>query len=152
MALKISKKGSNSMDIYVENEKTNALFIREVWLSRGDKLILNPRTLANLFDSDEKTIRNLVYENKGKINRYGVISFRNIKYVKNFENDLKERFSSFLVTKKITNEEVPSFNYNNYEKPGVKNLFESAYVIPIILGLIFIVILLIGGIGKLSNV
>lgn len=140
------------MDIYVENEKTNALFIREVWLSRGDKLILNPRTLANLFDSDEKTIRNLVYENKGKINRYGVISFRNIKYVKNFENDLKERFSSFPVTKKITNEEVPSFNYNNYEKPGVKNLFESAYVIPIILGLIFIVILLIGGIGKLSNV
>lgn len=132
------------MDIYVENEKTNALFINEVWLSRGEDLILNPRTLASLFDSDEETIKKIVFKNKGKISKCGVISFKNMKFMKNFENDLKEEFSDFLVIRKIMNEESPKFNYNHYEKLGIKNLFESVWVIPIVLGLIFLTTIVVG--------
>lgn len=128
------------MEILVENSKTNIINLKEVWLSEGNDLIFKTKTLAKELDENEKTIAELINKNNGKISENGSIHFKNVESVVKFENEIENKYSDVLVMKKMCSEDVPIFDYNNYEKPGIWNIFESAWIVIILFVLTFIIV------------
>lgn len=137
------------MDVCVRNSRDIVFNVRKVYLTCDFNSKLCSRDISKELNTNKETIERLIVECKGKIDKAGVISFRNVKLANDFENRLKEQFVDVLTLKTIMDEETINFIYAFYDKPGFWDFIEGFWSVVLLIAFTVSIVKLLYTGGKL---